>query len=372
MKRICKTGCLLLVLLLLAGCALKPAQAQEEDPAPPQSEPESPQEPSDQTGTPVQDAPSEDMPTDNGEPEGWEEDWPEEYVVDGYRFEDGALAQTGELNKYRYLQLDGAQRYIDIISLYVQQFLGVPLSTEEDSAHDGYANVFLQCPGGNASVSGSSITGRFSYNLSPNFDQIAEKAESPLMDEAAMERSAREFTALFSSITGELELLKSEQQEADYHDPDSDCLRDVSVPVMVFTFRSAENSALLDIQDGLPAPVCCGDSMIDNLNVHCFVVTVWPDGTVVEANNYITRADVVATGTIRMPDEDDFPKLLNFFTSYTEHDTVVFDSICADHFDVYFGSADIEPAMTVEYHLESDPENSLSTQFVLPGLFDPV
>ena len=142
---------------------------------------------------------------------------------------------------------------------------------------------------------------------------------------------------------------------------------------MVYTFRSKENSELtMDIQDGLPVPVSCGDSEIADPNVHCFTATVWPDGTVVNADNYITRAGVTEDGVARMLEESDLPRLLNFFTSFQAHDTVVFESIRADHFNVYFGSADIEPTMTVDDHFDSDPEEHFSTEFVLPGLFDPV
>ncbi len=378
MKRIC---CLALCLLLFAGCAAKPAQTQSEDLTPVQDEPSA------QTQTPAteqpqasppsepaaQDVPPDGAPLNEGEPEGWEEEWPEEYVVDGYRLEDGAITQTGELKKYRFAQLDGAERYMDIIALYVQQFLGDSLAMEEDSPHNGYANWFYSGEHGTASVSGSSITGRFCYMLSLDFDKILENTESAVMDEAAMERAARDFCALFRDITGKLELLKAEKQEADYNDPRSDEPRAVSVPVMVYTFRSAENSSLtLDMQDGQPAPVCCGDSTIEDLKTHCFTATVWPDGTVVEANNYITRSEVTENGTARMLTQDDLPRLLNFFTSTTAQDTVVFESIRADRFDVYFGSADIEPVLTVEYHFESDPEAHYSTQFVLPGLLDPV
>ena len=362
MKRIC---CLLLCLLLICGCA--PAEPREADapvPADTAAQSEAPEA--------AESLPSDGTPVNDGEPEGWEEEWPEEYAVENYRLEDGAIAQTGELRRYRYSAFYDASLYMETVANYVEPLLGGSLSIEEDSAHDGYSNTFILGIGGTASVSGSSITGRFSYHLSLDFDRILEKTETAVMDEAAMERAAREFAARFDGITGELELLKAVKQEADYHDPRSDEPRYVSVPVMVYTFRSAENSSLtLDMQDGQPVPARCGDSTNDDLNVHCFTVTVWPDGTVAEADNYITRGEVTDNGTARMLTEDDLPMLLDLLTSPTQHDTVVFESIRADCFDVYFGSANIEPTVTVEYHFESDPDERHTTQFVLPGLLDP-
>ena len=351
---------LLLALLLLCGCAARPAAQPE--PAQPQAEtqakPEMPSEPEAQE-TPVE------------EPEGWEEEWPQEYPIADCRLAEGAITQTGELNKYRYVQLEGAERYHDIVSRYLFRYLGDDLGAEEDSPHDGYANWFITGENGGASVSGSSITGRFSYSMQPDFDRILQASSSEITDPAAMEQAARDFAALFSGITGELELLGCEEQGACYHDERTNEMKDITVPVLVFTFRSMEHSELsLDIQEGLSAPVCCGSSDSADLAVHCFTATVWPDGTVVAADNNITAAGVTEDGTTRMIGESDLPVLAEFFTSYAENDTLVIESVRANCFSVYFGSADIAPTVTVEYRFESDPDTLLTTEFVLPGLFD--
>ena len=349
-----RTLALLLALLLLCGCAARPASQPE--PAQPQAETSS--EPG------AQEAPT-------GEPEGWEEEWPQEYPIADCRLADGAIAQTGELNKYRYVQLDGAERYHDIVSQYLFRFLGDDLGAEEDSPHDGYANWFITGENGGASVSGSSITGRFSYSMQPDFDRILQASASEITDPAAMEQAARNFAALFSGITGELELLGSEEQEAYYHDERTNEMKDITVPVLVYTFRSKVHSELsLDIQEGLSAPVCCGSSDSADLAVHCFTATVWPDGTVVAADNNITAAAVEEAGTTRMIGESDLPVLVEFFTSYAENDTLIIESVSANSYSVYFGSADIEPTVTVEYRFESDPDTLLTSEFVLPGLFD--
>ena len=349
---------LLLALLLLCGCAARPAAQPEPE------QPQETQEPEAQPEPEVQDPPA-------GEPEGWEEEWPREYPVANFRLAEGAITQTGELNRYRYTQLDGAERYHDIVAGYLFRYLGDDLGTEEDSPHDGYANWFITGENGGASVSGSSITGRFSYSMQPGFDRILQASESEITDPAAMERAARDFAALFAEITGELELLDSEEQEAYYHDERTNEMKDITVPVLVFTFRSKAHSELsLDIQEGLSAPVCCGSSDSADLAVHCFTATVWPDGTVVAADNNITAAGVAGDGTTRMIGESDLPVLAEFITSYAENDTLIIESIRADSYNVYFGSAEIEPTVTVEYRFESDPDSLHSTEFVLPGLFD--
>ena len=86
-------------------------------------------------------------------------------------------------------------------------------------------------------------------------------------------------------------------------------------------FFSAD--AVLDVQDGQSAPIVCGDSTVEDLNVHVLTVTVWPDGTVVRANNYIARAEPVPDGSVRMPDEGDVLELISYLTSFTENDTIV-------------------------------------------------
>ena len=350
--------------LMLGGCAKSRIESDQPEPEAVQPQSET------HTEVPIT---SQQQTASESEPEVWEEEWPEEYVVKRYRLAEGAVSQTGDLNKYRYTPLDGADRYKDIVALYLFNFLGEDFDMEEDSPHDGYANWFMTGESCSASVSGSSITGRFSYSLQPDFDRILQASSSDLTNLSTMEKAARDFTVLFSEITGELELLNTDPREMYYPDQRTSEMKDVVVPAMVYTFRSREYSRLdLEIQNGLRAPVTCGDSEIADLNVHCFKVTVWPDGTVIGADNYITRAGVTADGVTQMLGTDNLSQLLNFFTSTTEYDTVVFESICADHFSVYFGGAEIEPSITVEYHFDSEPDEHFSTKFVLPGLFDPV
>lgn len=386
MKRLCKLLALLTALCLLAGCG--PAA---EDPAaqPEGSETLSAPTASDSAQTDAQsteaeapaqtDAPTESLPEDaaasetipEAEPEGWEEDWPQEYPLDGYVLIDGAIAQTGSLNVYRYQQLPGAENYMNLAADYVRQALdcGDALTMQEDSPHDGYANWFMQAPNGNASISGSSITGRFCFSLYPGFDRVLEMSETAITDPGALEQAARDFVGRFSDITGELVLLQTRENPQSYHDERREGMYDITVPALAFTFCSAEHSRLeLPVQEGLMAPVLCGDSNIEDLRVHCFTVTVWPDGTVVWGDNYITRAEAVPDGTVAMLDESNLSELTSYVTSLTEHDTLVIEEIRADAFSVYFGHALIEPLLTMRYHLASNPDEHLSTDFVM-GLF---
>ena len=371
MKNMIRLFALLTALCLLAGCASGTVQTENlqgngETPAQTGAVSTEPEltAPTDHETTPAQ----VETTTVSGEPEGWEEEWPEEYPAEKFRLLDGAIAQTGSLNQYRYEQLDGAENYMDLAADYVREALdcGDALTMREDSPHDGYANWLMEAPNGNATVSGSSITGRFVFSLYPGFDRILEMTERSITDREAMEQAARAFVKRFSGITGDLELLRAEDEEQYYHDERSSGIKDVHVPAVVYTFRSGSHSALsLEIQDGFLAPVSCGDSTIEDLNVHCFTVTVWPDGTVVRGNNYITKAQTVRDGSVRMLEESDVPKLISYMSSMAEHDTVVIEAIRADSYSVYFGRAAVEPVLTMTYYFESNPTDRLSTEFVM-------
>ena len=344
MKMLIKLFALLTALCLLAGCAVGMTQTDtpqgsggtaaqtgaasteaaltaeniETTPAVIETTPDDPG-PTPATAEPSNAEPETTAPV--GEPEGWEEEWPPEYPLAGYKLLDGAIQQTGRLNKYRYEQLEGAEDYMNLAADYVREALacGDELTLREDSPHDGYANWLMEAPNGSASVSGSSVTGRFVFSLYPGFDRILEMTEQSITDRGALEQAARDFAARFSGITGELELVKAADEVQDYHDERSAGFQDVHVPAVVYTFRSADHSRLdLEIQAGLDAPVLCGDSTLDDLAVHCFTVTVWPDGTVVRGNNYITLAQAVPDGSARMPDANDVPELIFYLSSNTE------------------------------------------------------
>ena len=261
---------------------------------------------------------------------------------------------------------------MDLAADYVREALacGDALTLREDSPHDGYANWLMEAPQGSAAISGSSVTGRFTFSLWPGFDRVLEMTEAAITDRADMEQAARAFTERFAAVTGPLELVTVTEEPQDYLDQRSSGYQDVTVPALLFTFRSDSVSSLrLEIQDGSPAPVTCGDSTLDDLSLHCFTVTVWPDGTVVRANNYITRAETVPAGTVRMPDESDVPELISYLTSFTEHDRIIVKELSADSFSVYFGYADVDPLLTMKYCFASDPAEELSTEFST-NLFD--
>ena len=330
-------------------------------------------EPARATETQPESGPTEESPdsSGSGEPEGWEEEWPEEYPVEGFRLEEGAIRETGELRKYRYLPLDGAEKYPEIIAGYLKEALGCGsrLTVREDSPHDGYANWFMEAPEGSAAVSGSGITGRFSFSLYPGFEKVIAMSEAKSEDREAAEKAARSFTERFSVITGELALIRTSEEITYYRDERGEESPDVEVPAVLFTFRSETKSEIsLAIQEGLMAQIECGDSSVEDMAEQVFTVTVWPDGTVVRADNYITSAEIVPDGTVRAFDENDLPELVSLMTSPQEEDTVIIEEIRAARLSVYFGSAEIEPLLTVTYYFESDPATRMTTDFVM-GLF---
>ena len=317
--------------------------------------------------------PQTEATEESGEPEGWEEEWPEEYPIESYRLLDGAITQTGRLSKYRYVQLEGAENYMNLLGDYVRETLhcGDELRMEEDSPHNGYANWNYYTPNGNAFVSGSSITGRFTFHLVPTFSRILEMTEREITDRDAMRQAAEDFAARFFGITGNLEIMECNDDQMYYHDERQSGMHDVTIPVTVFTFRSlTESSPKLDIQDGLAAPIVCGDSTVEDLHVHVLTVTVWPDGTVARANNYITKAKIVPDGTVRMVDESDLPELIQYLTSFAEHDTVVVERMRADSFSVYFGNATVDPLLTVTYYFESDPTEKRTTEYSMEMFYE--
>ena len=316
--------------------------------------------------------PQTEATEESGEPEGWEEEWPEEYPIESYRLLDGAITQTGRLNKYRYAQLEGAENYMNLLADYVREALdcGDALTMREDSPHDGYANWFMDAPNGSAAVSGSSITGRFTFDLYPGFSRVLEMTEREISDRDDLRQAAMDFAARVSGITGSLKMIDCKDDLMYYHDERRSGLHDVAVPVMVYTFRSpTESTPSLELQEGVTAPIVCGDSTVEDLHVHVLNVTVWPDGTVVRSNNYITRAEPVQDGSVRMPDESDVPELLTYLTSYTEHDTIVIEKIRAESFGVYFGNATVHPILTVTYYFESKPTEHQTTEYSME-LFD--
>ena len=319
----------------------------------------------------------------------WEEEWPTEYPVENYKLQsaDGGsvFAQTGELNVWRYEQLPAAEDYVSILQGYLDELKESSgsnyncgeLTVDAKTEHDGYANHFAQNEseqGQGASLSGSSVTGRFSFSLWPG-QYAALLAGKSVSDRAALEEAARSFVRRFEGITGQLVLQQIEDETLEFFPDPRDVHTTVQVNALRFRFTAAPEKAAhptLTIQDGLEVPVTCGDSTLDNLGEHSFSVTVLPDGTVANANNYITLASPIPDGTIRMIDESDMKTLLGFFTSYEQDDTMVITSIRASCFSVYFGSALIEPTITVEYYLESDPGVLQTTDMVHGpgGLFD--
>ena len=124
MKTMNKLLALLTALCLLAGCAAGTGQTEDPhgggqttaytgsastDAVPTAERVEATTERIEPTSTTVEPSPADAETAPVGEPEGWEEEWPPEYPVENYRLSDGAIQQTGSLNKYRYEQLPEAE-----------------------------------------------------------------------------------------------------------------------------------------------------------------------------------------------------------------------------------------------------------------------
>ena len=299
-----------------------------------------------------------------------DEEFPEEYPVTEYRLEGDVFKAHGEVQAYRYEPLPMEDGYQIVLHNYAEAALNSEglMSLDADSVHDGYANWGMYGPNGNAFASGSDITGRFSFNLAPGFDKILEMTEAKIEDPDMMQRKAVEFAALFSDITGEIALDHSQEDTCHYHDERASELQDVTVSAITYYFRPVGKAyETRPMQEGLEVPVRSGDSNVLDLPYDCFYVTVWPDGTVISACNYITRAEIVQADTVRLPEEEDIWKIMEFMTSFTENDTVVITSIEPTMYGVYFGSGNIDPDITVEYYYASDPDNKQSTVFDLRG-----
>ena len=325
------------------------------------------------TPAPESEAPASEAPAP--EPDGWEEEYPQEYPVEAWRLEGGAakvFAQTGSLNKYRYAALPGAEAYVSILGEYAAGQLSVQTDFVPDleTAHDGYCNWFMEAGEQSASVSGSSVTGRFSFYLWPGTARAEAMAEADPLDADLLVEAATSFADEFEALTGPLEFIGSKVNYDQYYPGRADT-PDIRVRTLTCFFRSpAYSEVTAQMQAGYDVPVLCGDSEIEDPARQLFTVTLWPDGTVVYANNYLTRAALEPDGATPMLTEANLPQLLSFFTSFAEHDTMVIRTITADCYNVYFGSAQAEQTISVTYYYESDPDTIQTTQIIAEGLLD--
>lgn len=309
----------------------------------------------------------------NANPEG-EEEWPEEYPITDYQLLDDAFKISGDINEYRYVQIEDAEKIIDTLNDY----FGITLTLDtEIEYHDGYGNWFYNndapIDSEHASVSCSSVTGKFSFNYKPEDNRIIKAADNNNIDLKQMRKIAEEFADHFSYVTGELILADEKDAEDISYTIPSDKGNDIVVTVSgrTYYFTSEEYSKVnVSVQEGQNCYVECGDSSIIDRESQYFAVTIWNDGTIVDASNYITRAEIEKTGTKQMIEAKDIDKLLTYFMSNTENDTLIIKKIYIDSYSNYFGYSTIEPVVKVEYCLKSDINNTQTTEIVIEGLLE--
>lgn len=316
---------------------------------------------------------STSLTNDNDNYEG-EEEWPEEYPVSDYQLLDDAFKISGDINEYRYAQLDGAEKVIDTINDY----FGISLTLDTDiDYHDGYGNWFYNndapISSESASVSGSSVTGKFTFNYKPDDKRIIKASENNNADEKQLRTIAEDFANRFTFVTGKLDLVDEKEAEDISYTIPSDRGNDnvVEVSGRQYYFTSERFSKeQVSLQEGRSCYIECGDSSITDRETQYFVITLWNDGTIIDASNYITSANIEKTGTKHMIGSTDIDKLLTYFTSNTENDTIIIRKVYIDSYSNYFGYSTIQPVIKIEYCFKSDINDIQTTEIVIDGLLE--
>jgi hypothetical protein len=296
-----------------------------------------------------------------------------EYPVTKYKLADGAIELSGPVNRYIYADLDGADKVIDTLN----GIFDIDLKIDETiNFTNGYSNWFWDNGEGlnavSASVSMSSKTGKFSFYYKPDNNLILTASQAGGAEEEKLLEKATDFVNKFSFVTGELKFEYSEADNDLYYPllvegaTDSE---DFKVSGRTFYFTSEKYSRQkLDVNSEITnCYVECGNSNILMREVQYFVVTLFPDGTVVSADNYITKAPILSNGTVEMIDESKLNTMLEYFTSTTEDDTLLIKRIYVNAYSNYFGYPEINPFMNIEYSFASDPDNIQLMEFS----FDP-
>jgi len=313
---------------------------------------------------------TEPVPTDDHD--GW--DGTQEYEVKKYELENDAFKVEGDLNLYKYEDLSDAENVIDVFNSYYD----IDLKVDEDTQHDGYGNWSWdngeQSNIVSASVSMSSKTGKFSFYYVPDMKVIKNASTLVDVDGDKWTDKVTEFVNKFEFVTGKLTLDGSVAYNEMYYpvlEEGNDDSQDIRVWGRRFFFVSEDYSKQkVSAQDGLDCYVECGSSDIETRDVQYFVVTIFNDGTIVSADNYITKAQIVSDGTSKMIDDSSMDKLLEYFTSTKEDDTLIVKKVYVDSYSNYFGYVEITPVVKVEYCFKSDTDDVQTTEFALEGLYN--
>lgn len=320
--------------------------------------------------TPGQTAPVEEQ-TESGEPD----DAFADYSITEYELKENAIEVTGELKKYAYADLDGADRFIDVLN----EYFDVELKADEDLSYDnGYANwswsegEFPDVK--DVSVSACSKTGKFSLYLTPhNKDLVAVSQAGDATEEKLIDK-ATDFVNKFSFITGDLTFEYSIPDNDLYYpfiSEDGGDTEEMHVAGRRFLFSSEQYSKqTVSANDSLICPVECGNEDQTLRNVQYFSVTLLADGTIVSAVNCITKAQITDNGDWKMITSDDIDKLVGYFYSTVKDDKLIITRIYVESYNNYFGNPDINPVLNIEYYLESAPENVRTSQMSIEGFYN--
>lgn len=298
-----------------------------------------------------------------------DEDLFSSYPVAEYELKENAIEVSGELNRYIYGDIENAGKTVDIINEYYE----IELKADGETNENGYANWSYEKgslqDGISVSFSASMKTGKFLLYCKPYNETIITASQASEASEEGLIEKAKEFADKFSNITGEL-TFECSMPANDFNYPiltdgatDSE---DFSVPARKFLFYSEENSKqTVKANEDMTCYVECNDGDTPLKNVQYFSVVMLADGTVVLAENCITKADIIENGKWMMITEKNMDTLLKLFNSSVKDDKLIISRIYVDAYNNYFGYPEINPVLKVEYCFASSPQDVKTTEVAI-------
>ena len=297
-----------------------------------------------------------------------------EYPVTKYELKDNAFETTGGLKKYEYEQISETDGIIGILNEYFEASLAKNDFTGEQ---EGYANWEYEegevMDERDLSVSTSTHTGKFSLYYKPFNETVVSASKMGAADEEELLETATDFVNRFSFVTGSLTFECSMPENMTPYpvvNEGDDSSSDVLVSGRSVWFYSEQYSRQTVSANGeTQLPVEGLNEKAPLKDVLYFTVTLLADGTVVSAENSVTRADISENGVFQMITEKNMDKILSRFKSTKKDDKLVVSRIYVDSYINNFGSVDIQPVVKVEYYLESMPDDVRTNEFAIEDLY---